>query len=36
VSQLARAIAQNSSRTTPTTPLVILDPSLPRWNGLIQ
>jgi surface carbohydrate biosynthesis protein (TIGR04326 family) len=36
VSQLAKAIAQNSSRTTPTTPLVILDPSLPRWNGLIQ
>ena len=36
VSQLAKAIAQNSSRSIPTTPLVFLDPSLPRWNGLIH
>jgi surface carbohydrate biosynthesis protein (TIGR04326 family) len=35
-SQLAEAIAKGSSAKMPMTPLVILDPSLPRWIGLLS
>jgi hypothetical protein len=35
-SQLAEAIAKGSSAKAPITPLVILDPSLPHWIGLLS